>query len=99
MTIARVQARSPRAEPWDVTELWWIGECPWPSMPVGHATDLPTSQLQTFRCCPDDGPTGVIVDVEVHLPRNPGDPAFTVIVDMDPADMNHLVERHGFSSG
>lgn len=97
--IARVHARCPRNDVWGTTGLWWVGECPWPSMPIGHSADLPSTELQTWRCCPDDGPVGVIVDVEVHLPRNPRDYAFTVIVDMDAADMEHLVERHGFDAG
>jgi hypothetical protein len=97
--IARVHARAPRSAPWYSTDLWWVGDCPWPSMPVGNAADVPATQLQTWRCCSDDGPTGLIVSVELHLPRNPGDHAFTVVVDMEAADMNHLVEMHGFGAG
>lgn len=97
--IARIHARSPRSDMWDFPDLWWGGPSPWPSMPAGHSADLPGTQFHAWRCCPDDGPTGVITDVEVHLPRSPLDFAFTVTIDMDVADMKHLVEVHGFGLG
>jgi len=93
--VARIHARSPRGS-FPVTDLWWVGVSPWPSMPVAFTGE---QESQTFRCCPDDGPTGVIVEVQVHLPRKPLDFAFTVVLDMDADDMEHLVDVHGFHQG
>lgn len=73
-------------------DRWWIGPSPWPSMPVKFAG-------MEWRCCPDDGPYGELVYVEVHLPRNQGDPAFTLAVVVDAAVMRHLEQRHGFGLG
>lgn len=95
----RIHARAARSQSWDITDLWWVGLCPWPSMPVGHSPDLPDTAFHDWRCCPDDGPFGRIVEVEVHLPCTPRDVAFTVLVDVDPDDMEHLAEVHGFDVG
>lgn len=72
-------------------DRWIIGPSPW--------AGVPSSPFLSWRCCPDDGPSGIVRDVELHLPRNVGDPAFTVTVEFDAVDMPHLTERHEFGPG
>lgn len=73
--------------------LFWVGVSPWPSMPTNEDDTL---VLYSWRCCPGTAYTGYIAGVELHLPRNAGDPAFTVTVDVDAATMTHLEGHHGF---
>ena len=72
-------------------DRWTICASPW--------WGIPSAPFLSWRCCPDDGPSGIVRDVELHLPRNAGDPAFTVTVELDPGDLQHLTERHGFDLG
>lgn len=83
--LIRVRATAP-GEP----DRWLITASPWDG--------LPDKLFMSWRCC-DDGPPGVIRDVELHLPRNTGDPAYTVEVEFDAGDLAHLTDRHGFGLG
>lgn len=71
--------------------LWWLGASPWPSLPA--APDV------AFCCC-DDGPSARVTAVLLHMPRNAGDPAATVVVQTrDEQWGQHLMDHHGFSFG
>ncbi len=81
-------------------DLWWVGGNPWPGLPISINGQAGAGQQMTFRCCPDDGPVALwIAAVELHLPRNDLDPAFTVIVNVQERDVEHFAERHGFTWG
>lgn len=86
-----------RSKPVDVyrEDAQIIAPCPWPGIPAGHSTDLPYTDLHGWQCC-DDGPAAMVLDVTLHWPAKPGDPAFTVRLSSDIACVRHLQEKHGF---
>jgi hypothetical protein len=77
--------------------LWWLGPCPWPGLPASRE-GVATADPQTWRCCPEQ-PPGRIVAVELHLPRNPREPACTVVVEVAEGTLDHYARRHGFDVG
>lgn len=92
MTVIRICVQAGRER------LWWIGPCPWPGIPVGFGGET-VGEIQSWQCCPDDGPVGTIADVQLHLPRNDLDIVFTVTVDVDDSHLDHYTKRHGFDAG
>jgi hypothetical protein len=68
--------------------------CPWPGVPTPYLPGI-THEVTGWQCC-DDGPHGLVVEVTVHLPGKPGDPAFTVNVVVGEEDFEHLLTEHGF---
>ncbi len=69
---------------------------PWPGLPAGPTTGEDAEPSTWWRCC-DRGAMGTVSQVELHLPSDIGDPAFTVTILLnDETHARHLVEVHGF---
>jgi hypothetical protein len=67
---------------------------PWPGLPSPYLPGT-TDVVTEWQCC-DAAQVGVITAVTIHLPCEATDPAFTVKVSTAEADIQHLLDEHGF---